>query len=65
VRRRALPDAIAGLEIASPAFPGEEGGALGAAALFLQQTEIVETIASGEPGARRSPDSRTSAPIPA
>lgn len=65
VRRRALPDAIAGLEIASSAFPGEEAGALGAAALFLMQTEIVETIASSEPATRRLPESRRGAPIPA
>lgn len=57
VRQRALPDAVAGLEIVPSAFPGEEAGALGAAALFLQQPEVLETLARNEAGPRRDPTS--------
>jgi hypothetical protein len=49
VRRRALSDSVVGLEIVPSTFPGEEAGALGAAALFLQQPEVVETIAASTP----------------
>jgi predicted NBD/HSP70 family sugar kinase len=65
VRRRALPDAVAGLEIVPSTFPGEEAGALGAAALFLQQPEVIESIAASEPGTRRPTNEGTSASIPA
>jgi predicted NBD/HSP70 family sugar kinase len=65
VQRRALPDSVADLEIVPSTFPGEEAGALGAAALFLQQPEVVESIAAGEPGARRPSDLGRSLPIPA
>ncbi len=41
VRRRALPGALAKLDVVSTAFAGEEAGALGAAALFLQQLETL------------------------
>jgi glucokinase-like ROK family protein len=46
VRRRALPDPLIGLEIVPPAFPGEEAGAIGAAALFLAQLDISALIAA-------------------
>ena len=65
VEWRALPDAIAGLDIVSSVFPGEESGALGAAALFLQQSEVVEAIPASGPETRHAPDSRASTLIPA
>jgi predicted NBD/HSP70 family sugar kinase len=65
VQRRALPDSAAGLEIAPSTFPGEEAGALGAAALFLQRREVVETIASGEATPRQPAAQTKTARIPA
>ena len=55
VGRRALPDSTIDLEVVPSTFPGEEAGALGAAALFLRQPEVIERIATAERPTRESP----------